>query len=195
MMHHNTPRYNSPVGCLATDVGIFSRCLAMPSRRSLLPREISKDLKWFAWNQIWHSVNSRLASCTDPGQSADLREKRQKQGEQDLKRALEHYAKAEAVNALEDATLEQFKRQVDAIASASSQGALEGRWLGTAKSEVLPGPEELEPRLWLEIVKGLKSAAIAVILLSHQEVQKAVAVQLDFDDAWSMHSERPDSAV
>ena len=164
--------------------------MPLPSRRNLLPREISLDLKWYAWNQIWHNVNCRLASCSEPGQSNELRQKRQRQGEQDQKRALEHYTKAKECQVLEDATLEQFRRQVDAVATTSAEGALEGKWLGTSKAEVLPAPDELEPRMWLELVKGIKSAAMAVILLSHEEVQKAVAVQLDFDDAWSMHSEK-----
>ena len=168
--------------------------MPLSSRRNLLPREISSDLKWYAWNQIWHTVNCCLAASSDPGQSNDLRQKRKKQGDQDQKRADNHYMKAKDCQVLEDATLEQFKRQVDAIAAAGAQGALEGKWLGTAKLEAFPAPEELEPRLWLEIVKGMKSAAIAVVLLSHEEMQKAVAVQLDFDDAWSMHSERTDQA-
>ena len=150
-----------------------------------------KNRSPFLRNTIWYTVNHRLASCGQP-QSDHLRQKRQRQGEQDQKRAAEHYTKAKEAKVLEEATVEQFKRQVEAIASASAQGAMEGKWLGTAKCEVLPAPEDLEQRLWLELIKGVKSAAIAVILLSHEENQKAVAVQLDFDDVWSMNSEKAD---
>ena len=49
--------------------------------------------------------------------------------------------------------------------------------------------EELEARLWLELVKGMKSAAVAVLLLAHNEPLKAEAVRLDFEDCWAKYSE------
>ena len=158
----------------------------------LLPREVSSDLKWLAWNDIWTAVNSKLASASD--QSDELRQRRRKQGEEDERRAAEHFQKVLKADALQEATVKHFREQIKIVAAASASAALEGKWLGAARAQVIDTPDELDSRTWSELVKGIKSAAVAVVLLAHDELQKAEAVRQDFEDAWMMFSEKTNLA-
>ena len=106
----------------------------------LLPREVSDDLKWLVWNDIWTAVNTRLASCSD--QSEPLRQKRRKQGEEDARRASEHYEKCRRKAVLEETTITRFREQINVVATAGATGALEGKWLGATQAQVLQPPEE-----------------------------------------------------
>lgn len=40
---------------------------------SKLPREVSADLKWLAWNDIWAAVNARLATAGGQGMRGPAR--------------------------------------------------------------------------------------------------------------------------
>jgi len=165
-------------------------CPAMPLK--LLPREVSSDLKWLAWNDIWTAVNSKLASASD--QSEDLRQRRRRQGEEDERRAEEHLQKILKTEVLQEVTVNHFRDQIKVVAKACASAALEGKWLGAAKAQVLDAPDEFESRTWFELVKAIKSAGVAVILLSHDELQKAEALRRDFEDAWIMFSEKANLA-
>ena len=158
----------------------------------LLPREVSNDLKWLAWNDIWTAVNSKLANTKD--QSEELRQRRRKQGEEDERRASEHFQKVLKADVLREVTVNLFREQIRIVANASASAALEGQWLGATKAQVIDPPEELESRTWCELVKGIKSAGVAVILLSHDELQKAEVLRRDFEDAWVMFSEKTNLA-
>lgn len=153
---------------------------------SLLPREVALDLKWLAWNELWAAVNCKLSGC---GSDQELRERRRKQGEEDLKRAKLHYERVARAEALLAGTVAAFRAQVQALAQACGEAALEGRWLTAARAEAAETPEELETRTWLELVNGMKSAGVAVILLAHNEPVKAEALRRDFEDVWVKYSE------
>ena len=90
--------------------------------------------------------------------------------------------------------MNHFRDQIKVVAKACASAALEGKWLGAAKAQVLDAPDEFESRTWFELVKAIKSAGVAVILLSHDELQKAEALRRDFEDAWIMFSEKANLA-
>lgn len=163
----------------------------MAAPLKLLPREVSADLKWLAWNDIWTAVNSKLASTSD---SDELRQRRRKQGEEDERRATEHFKKILKAEVLQEVTVKHFREQIKIVANASASAALEGKWLPATKAQVIDAPEEFDSRTWSELVRGIKSAGVAVILLSHNELQKAEALRRDFEDAWVMFSEKTNLA-
>ena len=58
--------------------------------------------------------------CCTSGSSEELQKRRQRQGEEDLRRSAEHQKRLEA-SSLRSETLRRFKEQVDEVAKASAE--------------------------------------------------------------------------
>jgi len=150
-----------------------------PTAKAKLPRALASDLKWFAWNGIWARVNAALAGLRDGAEGL----KRQNQAQEDAKRAELHYQAALAAGAFSEATLSQFRKQVEALAKVAVEGLREGNWLLTAQAQALQPPQEIEEQLWSDLVKAVKCAGVAANVMSRREGLN-MSFQAEFDEAW-----------
>lgn len=154
-----------------------------PTRYDLaekLPPEISYELKWMAWNEIWSCVNRIVASR----ENVKEREKKLKQSKQDIDRASQHYRIAVSGNKLEATTIFQIRRQAEIVGLKAGHAAVEGQWLGPAKCEVLERPWELAGDLWDQVVAALRTAGITINMMARNDFEKGTPLQREFESLW-----------
>lgn len=152
------------------------------SSAAKLPVEVSFDLKWLVWNEIWRVVNNKMGSLQE---SEEKRKVRFSQAEKDEERSCAHLRRALELNIFSNNAILQVKRQASQGGHAVAQGIAKGIWLYAARCEALEPPREMEAPLWNGLVKAVRTAAVTIFYMAKEEHHKASGFQQDFELAWN----------
>jgi len=148
---------------------------------SRLPMEVSSDLKWFVWNQIWRRLNGRFAA---QARSDEERVRSQNRAQEDAERMNIHLRAVEATKTLTKKTLRHIKKQAELIGDTVAASIREQKWLQIARVEALALPGQFEHTLWSNFIVALRSAGMAVFFTCRNTSEGAETHKDYFEMKW-----------